>query len=457
MNKRKDACSKRLQRRDKIKLCKVLCVALQLGVMVIGWQMLQSGYDVFAQTSIMLTAIYALITIWLHNIYGSLYVGNHKVSTLCAGQLLTLGISDFMLTLLAALTMRRMPDLCVLSGVFVVQVLIGMIWCLVVNKYYFAITPAASTLVIYGSQAHRDSLAEVFRLPEKYDIRIERCVDAYDADPALLESDLKQTATVFLSGVDGWVREQILRNSASTGRRVFIRPDLCDVVVSNTVRRYIAHTPMLMTAPVSQGAMYRVCKRTMDIVCSGLALLVLSPVLGVVALLIHREDKGPVLYRQQRLTRGGRTFDIVKFRSMRVDAEKDGVARLASENDDRITCIGKVIRATRLDELPQLWNILKGDMSIVGPRPERPEIAARYEAELPEFKARLLVKAGLTGYAQVHGKYNSTPEDKLQMDLMYISDMSIMMDLRLILQTIQIIFHKDSTEGVQQGKTTAAD
>ena len=141
---------------------------------------------------------------------------------------------------------------------------------------------------------------------------------------------------------------------------------------------------------------------------------------------------------------------------MRVDAEKDGVARLASESDDRITKVGKFIRATRIDELPQLLNILKGDMSLVGPRPERPEIAEQYEKELPEFHLRLRVKAGLTGYAQIHGKYNTTPYDKLQMDLIYINDMSVPTDIKLLFQTMQTVFQKESTEGVKKGQTTAS-
>ena len=142
---------------------------------------------------------------------------------------------------------------------------------------------------------------------------------------------------------------------------------------------------------------------------------------------------------------------------MRVDAEKDGIARLSTgENDDRITPVGKVIRKVRIDELPQLFNILKGDMTICGPRPERPEIAAQYEAEMPEFRLRLQAKAGLTGYAQVYGKYNTTPYDKLVMDLMYIAHPSFSEDFRIMLATVKILFMKDSTEGVAEGQTTAA-
>jgi lipopolysaccharide/colanic/teichoic acid biosynthesis glycosyltransferase len=177
--------------------------------------------------------------------------------------------------------------------------------------------------------------------------------------------------------------------------------------------------------------------------------------MAVVAIAIKAYDGGPALYKQTRLTKDGKHFKILKFRSMRVDAEKDGVARLAAEKDDRITPIGKVVRACRFDELPQLFNILKGDMTIVGPRPERPEIASKYEEVLPSFRLRLQVKAGLTGTAQVYGKYNSTPYDKLEMDLLYIKNMSLFEDIKLMFATIRILFLKDSTSGVEAGQVTA--
>ena len=174
--------------------------------------------------------------------------------------------------------------------------------------------------------------------------------------------------------------------------------------------------------------------------------MIASPFLIATAIAVKAEDGGPVFYRQVRLTRDGKQFKILKFRSMRVDAEKDGVARLASEHDDRITRVGHIIRAIRFDELPQLLNILRGDMSFVGPRPERPEIAAQYEQEMPAFSLRLQVKAGLTGTAQVYGRYNTEPKDKLKMDLMYINNMSPLEDLRLMFATARILFMRESTK-----------
>ena len=166
----------------------------------------------------------------------------------------------------------------------------------------------------------------------------------------------------------------------------------------------------------------------------------------VIAILVKLYDKGPVFYKQARLTKGGKVFYVMKFRSMRVDSEKQG-ARLAMKHDDRITPVGRVIRNLHLDELPQLFNILKGDMSMVGPRPERPQIAEEYKKAIPEFDYRLKVKAGLTGFAQVYGKYNTSPYDKLQLDLIYIQNYSIFLDIKLILMTIKIMFMKESTEG----------
>ena len=184
-------------------------------------------------------------------------------------------------------------------------------------------------------------------------------------------------------------------------------------------------------------------------------LVVLSPLMVLIALLIKLYDGGPVFYTQERLTQNGRIFHVYKFRSMRVDSEKNG-ARLAMKNDSRVTPVGKVLRNIHFDELPQLFNIIRGDMSLVGPRPERPEIAALYEEEIPEFSYRLKMKAGLTGYAQVYGKYNTTPYDKLKLDLTYIENYSFFLDLQLIATTVKILFQKENTEGVEQWQTTAA-
>ena len=196
-------------------------------------------------------------------------------------------------------------------------------------------------------------------------------------------------------------------------------------------------------------------KRLSDIAMSVIGLIIALPFMLIIAIAIKAEDGGPVFFRQARCTKDGRVFDILKFRSMIVDAEKSGISVPATEKDPRITRVGSVIRATRLDELPQLINILKGDMSVVGPRPERIEHVREYCDEIPEFQYRMSVKGGLTGYAQVYGKYNTSAYDKLKLDLLYIQNYSLVLDLEIILKTIQVLFTRESTEGFAAEKSEA--
>ena len=230
--------------------------------------------------------------------------------------------------------------------------------------------------------------------------------------------------------------------------KLFMLPRIADVMLRGTEQIHMLHLPILKAQRFKPSTEYLITKRLLDVFLSGIALLLLSPVFLVTAIAV-RLDGGPAIYRQKRLTKDGKVFEILKFRSMCVDAEKySGAVLSAGEDDPRITKVGKIIRALRIDELPQLWNILVGDMSIVGPRPERPEIMEDILKELPEYSLRLQVKAGLTGYAQVYGKYNTTFYDKLLMDLMYISNPGILEDLTIMLATVRILTDKESTEGV---------
>ena len=262
---------------------------------------------------------------------------------------------------------------------------------------------------------------------------------------------LKDCEAVVLSGLELLDRDKIVKYCYDRSIRVYIVPNIQDVIINNSDTIHLFDTPMLLLRNRGLSIENRFAKRTIDLILSLLAIIVTSPIMIIVALLIKMYDGGPALFKQKRLTIDGKIFDVYKFRSMIVDAEKDGVARLASKNDNRITPIGKFIRKVRLDELPQLLNILKGDMSIVGPRPERPEIAEEYGKVMPEFSYRLKVKAGLTGYAQILGKYNTTPKDKLLLDLMYIEKYSLFLDFKLMLMTIKILFMSESTEGVDEG------
>ena len=224
-------------------------------------------------------------------------------------------------------------------------------------------------------------------------------------------------------------------------------PKISDIIIRSGENIHLFDTPLLRCRNAGLTFERRFFKRFMDILLCLIALAGVGWLMAIVALLIKLEDGGPVFYKQDRVTKDGKVFQIIKFRSMIVNAEADGKAHPAVTDDERITKVGRVIRATRFDEMPQILNILKGDMSIVGPRPERVENVEAYTRDIPEFKYRLKVKAGLTGYAQIYGKYNTTAYDKLKLDLFYIENYSIRTDLQLIFMTVKVLFMKESTEG----------
>ncbi|MDI9520812.1 MAG: sugar transferase [Bacillota bacterium] len=266
----------------------------------------------------------------------------------------------------------------------------------------------------------------------------------------------KDADVLYLYKIPSAMRNDLLKFAASKGLYAYIQPKLGDLILNSTEQSSIFNLPVLRYNSRDSMSVYRIEKRIFDVLGSTLMLIATIPVFIVVTILIKLDDGGSVFYTQTRFTKDRKEFKLIKFRSMRTNAEADGVARLASKDDPRITRVGNWLRKTRLDELPQFINVLKGEMSIVGPRPERPEIAIQYEESLPEFSLRLLTKAGITGYAQIYGKYNTEPYDKLQMDLMYILNQSLWEDFKLTLLTLSVLLSKESTEGIEKGNVTAA-
>ncbi len=343
----------------------------------------------------------------------------------------------------------RLPIFYCLLGQFILSIL----WSYLSQKWYYSAFKAKRTAVVSGRGQGWDRLIGQYDLEKKFEVVISPSAEECVNDLSMLE-DME---AVFLNNVHSHDRNTIIKYCVDHGISAFINPGIGDVLMSGAQSLHLFHLPILRLDRYDPSPEYLFIKRAFDIVSSLIALIILSPLMLVTALLIRR-DGGPALYRQIRLTKDGKEFNILKFRSMRVDAEKDGVARLSTgDKDDRITPVGHFIRKVRIDELPQLINILKGDMSVVGPRPERPEIAAKYEEKLPEFRLPLQAKCGLTGYAQVYGKYNTTPYNKLKMDLMYLSEPSIFKDLSIIFATVKILFIPESTEGVAEGSVTASD
>ena len=259
---------------------------------------------------------------------------------------------------------------------------------------------------------------------------------------------------VLIDNVPAEPRNDLLKLCFAQDKRVYFVPKLSDIIVRKADEINLFDTPLFLCRNTGSLRIRHMVKRGFDILLSLLALIVLSPVFAVTALAIKLNDGGPVFYKQERCTVGNRRFRMIKFRSKNVDAEKDGRSRPAGENDDRITRVGRVIRPTRIDELPQLINILKGDMSIVGPRPERWEHVEKYTEEIPEFIFRSKARGGLTGYAQVYGKYNTSALNKLKMDMVYITNFSIKLDFQIILETLKIILRKESTEGFSEQAIT---
>lgn len=391
--------------------------------------------------------LFFLLYITFCRVYDGFLFSTMRISELVYSQTLAAVISNGVLFVVICLLSKRFGNLLPLLLVIALQVVLAAIWSFAAHQWYFARFPASRSAVVYDAREGMERLVQEYGLEKKFKIHAAMPVQQALANKEALDN----METVFLSGIHSHDRNILLKYCVEHDITVYVIPRIGDVLMSGAHAMHLFHLPMLRVGRYHPSPIYLLLKRGFDILACGLATVILLPVFLVTAAAIKAHDHGPVLYKQKRLTKDGKVFEVLKFRSMRVDAEKDGVARLSTgDNDDRITPVGRFIRKVRIDELPQLLNILKGDMTICGPRPERPEIAEQYEQELPEFRLRLQAKAGLTGYAQVYGKYNTTPYDKLMMDLMYISHPSFWQDLQIMVATVKILFMKESTEGFAQ-------
>lgn len=398
------------------------------------------------------TLVYAVLFVLLCRTYNGFDVGVLRISELIYSQSLAAFIDSVIVYILCIFISKRLPNPLPLLGLLCVQCGIISIYCLNANTMYFKLHPPLPTAVVYRGEEDLKRILGIRFFCDKFDIQY------YVKAPKGYQEAVEQingAQVVFISGIDATLRNGILKYCLQEGIQAYVKPKIGDIIISGAKSMQMFGEPIMHVEHVQLSFEYLLIKRVLDIIISLAAIIVSSPVMLIISIAIKAYDKDSIFYKQIRLTKDRKQFTILKFRSMCVDAEKDGHARLATEHDDRITPIGRIIRKLRLDELPQLFNILKGDMSVVGPRPERPEIAVQYEDDIGAFALRLQVKAGLTGFAQVYGRYNTEPYAKLQMDLMYINSMSIAQDIRLILATIKILFISDSTEGVEQGQTTA--
>ena len=400
------------------------------------------------QVSVLVMIIFFLICYYFGQRLDCFRVSILQIRDVIFGEVLATMITDIIMYILIWMLSIHLPNLIPGLITWGGQCVIGVIWAYVMHQSYFSTHPPLRTIVIYDERMGMENLIHTYGLEKRFNIKtvypVESIMDKLEV--------MEEFDAAFLCGIHSRERNIILKHCISHKIKLFMIPRIADVMMRGSEQIHMLYLPILKTQRYKPSIEYQIIKRTMDIVVSGIATIVLSPLFLITAIAV-KSDGGPAFYKQKRLTKDGKVFEILKFRSMRVDAEKySGAVLSAGENDPRITKVGRIIRACRLDELPQLLNILKGDMSLVGPRPERPELQKEIEKEVPEFGLRLQAKAGLTGYAQVYGKYNSTFYDKLLMDLMYISKPSILEDFTIMLATVKILTSKESTEGVGEGK-----
>ena len=394
------------------------------------------------------TLSYVIILFTFVTLYGCLKIGNLRLHEVIYSFFLTVVITNFLMYLELSLIARKMLNPTAMIITTVCQTVIIILGCTSANTVYFKLYKAKQILAIFGSdRADRDIIKKMQRISERYDIT--RGVAADHHNTGDIKKEMDKYHAVLICDLEKPLKDELIAYAYATRKRMYILPSVEDIIINNSYHNQIFDTPVLICRNGGLSIEQNIVKRIMDLTVSGLGLLVAAPFMLVIAIAIKLGDGGPILFKQNRVTRNGKIFNVYKFRSMIVDADKDGAAK-ATDNDSRITKVGKVIRALRLDELPQLFNILKGDMSLVGPRPERTENVHEYTEMFPEFDFRHIVKGGLTGYAQVYGKYNTSPQDKVKMDLIYIENYSILLDIKLLVMTVKIMFMKESTEGFDE-------
>lgn len=403
-------------------------------------------YPFLGRGNVLLIFVYAVILIILLNVYSGFKFGYLRFADLIFSQVICIVITNVITYFQISLIGRSLASLFPMMIMTLVDLVIVGVWSAFAVFVYHKMYPPHNTLMVYGSEMATSLLRKIKMRPDKYKIK-----DIVDVNSGLdnVKAHMQGCDAVIICDVKTETRNKILKYCFEESIRTYVTPKISDIIIRGADDIHFFDTPLLLCRNLGLSFEEKLMKRVMDIIISSIILVVGSPFMLITAIAIKMYDGGPVFFKQRRCTINGKEFDILKFRSMIVDAEKPGMVIPATDKDPRITPVGNFIRATRIDELPQLINVLKGEMSIVGPRPERVEHVQKYSEQIPEFAYRLKVKGGLTGYAQIMGKYNTTAYDKLKLDLMYIENYSIMMDIKLLLMTIKIVFMKESTEGFE--------
>lgn len=393
---------------------------------------------------------FAILEMSLMSIYGGYAIGKQKSKPIIYNLVLATIITDIITNIQLSIMNTNAdfnhkfkfadPELLFLT--MILQIVCIIIFVYLGNYLYFKVNPPEESIIITSSQ---HSLNSIINKIKKYKKQY-KIVDVYDYEDEEIFKRILKVDTVFVYDVPVKIRAKIVEYCYENHKNIYYNLEMYDIVSVGSDYTMLDDKPLIMANVKELSFEQRVIKRIMDIVLSMIGLVIALPIMLVCAICIKCEDGGKVFFNQKRATKDGKIFYVHKFRTMK-ESKPEEVQVSATENDNRITKVGAVLRKFRIDEIPQILNILKGEMSIVGPRPEMLENIDKYTEDLPEFSYRLRVKAGLTGLAQVFGKYNTSPKDKLVLDLMYIEKYSIWQDIKLIFQTLIIFFKSDSTEG----------
>lgn len=434
--------------------CKAAITATLVAVFYVTYIRFYNVQVFYYKGNALVTLLYTAAFLLLMNTYGGFRIGVYRLQELVFSGVLASFIADVLMYLVFCMLARRMLTPWPQCGMFIVQAMLLAALLVVAHRIHICVYPPVDTLMFCADTAHE---AEILRKLE------DKAVRQRVTKTLVLDADTDWRAAmasfdaVVLGEIEPSARSEIMAYCFESGKQCLVMPSMQDIILHNATQFMAADSLLYSCRNRSFTPDQLMMKRVMDVLLSALILLVTSPLTLLTALIIKLQDGGPVFYRQERLTRNGARFMLIKFRSMIVDAERETGAVRAGEADKRITPFGRFIRAARIDELPQLINILKGEMSLVGPRPERPELFCEICQEFPQFAYRLKVKAGLTGYAQLYGRYNTSFEDKVRLDLLYIERASILQDLQLLFFTVKIIFMKESTAGVREDKEQEED
>lgn len=444
-----------MERKSITNTAKVIVELWNAGAFAVVWLLFYNDYtfDKYWQLGGVITLIlYFVLYNTLCNVYKAFRFASSPIGETIFSQVISFGIADLIFYVQCCLIYNKYVNIWPGVATAIVQIVGTSVITRLTKKYLMSHVSPKRTALVYGTRVSKEDAVDFAeRILSKYDHLFSiDYVDSEEVDKKTLEAHVDKCDNVLIFEVGSLVRVHLLDYCLQKQKSVYFTPSLDDILLQGCTPKHLLDTPLMKYEYNYQKGYYS--KRLWDVLISLFILALTSPILLVTAIAIKLEDGGPVFFKQERCTKDAKIFSILKFRSMIVDAEKDGVTPCTS-NDSRITKVGKIIRATRIDELPQLINVLKGDMSFVGPRPERIEHVEEYCRELPEFAYRMRVKGGLTGYAQIFGKYNTSAYDKLRLDMMYIENQSLLLDLKILMLTFRTIFTPESTEGFTEEKS----